>query len=633
MLQPKLFDHYRVCPDENGNPRELGRGAMGVTYLANDCNLQRKVALKVIAADSLDDTRKNNFAKEARAAALLRHPNVAAVHHLGANDAHFFYAMEYVDGETAEAWVSETGPMSTATALSVALQVSRALAAAARQGLAHRDIKPANLMLCTSADGEWPTVKVIDFGLAHSAASGPEDGFHGSAQYASPEQALQQPVDSRSDVYSLGCVLWFLLTGEPPFMGSFASVLAQQLNSKPPFEKLPRLPKAVRRLLEQMLQKNRDQRPEPHALTDAMQRCLVKAERGQAFSRRFYFSAGGLVPHRLNPKPLLELVPRSATFITSSLANTFAKYRRPGRASATEESDAAASAAYLTECKATALDHFAPFGAAEKQWASLRPKTPVLAAVAVVILASALVAAGVLLPASTWQMLSFIKPSTESHRPLGVPEAAGDVRPASNVAAAQPLLQPRTESKVVESLPPAAAPNGGQNRAPQVAANTGAASPATVPSQPASSSSRPSVAENPAPLIDERAAVAPAQKPAVNPTVARNSTLAPSSSLPVTNAPQPAVNRPAPASDESARRLPDGSVLAPFVGVNPGGHWVVAVPEKSTPAQTARTIAAKKKDLGAKRASRTTASGAMKHRAVRKVRSKRRHGTVEFVIR
>jgi serine/threonine protein kinase len=287
MGNREFFDHYRIHRNEAGKPVELGRGAMAATYMAEDSNLQRPVALKVIDAATLTAEQLTNFQKEARAAALLRHPNVATVYHLGSDRANVFYAMEYVEGETAASWVSRHGPMPVSLALRVALQVSRALAAAARHDVIHRDIKPANVMLCTADDADWPTVKVIDFGLAAATAESSDDGFHGTAQYASPEQVQQGPVDGRSDVYSLGCVLWFLLVGEPPFTGPLASIFSQQLVAAPPFRKLPRLPKAVRRLLARMLDKDRNRRPQPRELAEEIQAYLGRIDRQEALAQRY----------------------------------------------------------------------------------------------------------------------------------------------------------------------------------------------------------------------------------------------------------------------------------------------------------------------------------------------------------
>ena len=192
---------------------ELGRGAMGVTYRATDTSLQRPVALKLIDAEWIKRgaEARERFMREARAAAALRHPNVAAVHQFGVHEesGQYFCAMELVEGETLETRVRRTGPLDALTAIEIALQVTSALAAAEKQGLVHRDLKPANLML-VGAEDESLTVKVIDFGVAKALAEKADamglthGGFVGTPAFASPEQFTDAPVDVRSDIYSLG---------------------------------------------------------------------------------------------------------------------------------------------------------------------------------------------------------------------------------------------------------------------------------------------------------------------------------------------------------------------------------------------------------------------------------------------
>ena len=205
---------------------------MGVTYLAVDKVLRRRVALKVIdvpAAARGSQSVRERFLREARAAAALRHPNVAAVFQFGASPdaSHCYYAMELVEGETLEARVRRDGPLNAKPALEIAIQITRALMAAAAQGLIHRDLKPGNIMLTRgNAATTELEVKVIDFGLAKAIADagGEMDLTHGefvgTPNFASPEQFGSGPVDARSDIYSLGATLWFALTGLAPHSGS-----------------------------------------------------------------------------------------------------------------------------------------------------------------------------------------------------------------------------------------------------------------------------------------------------------------------------------------------------------------------------------------------------------------------------
>lgn len=263
------FQHYQVLRRADGSLWELGRGAMGVTYKAFDTNLRCHVALKVISAHYLhSDMAGQRFIREARIAARVRHPNIAAVYHLGTDPQGFFYSMEFIDGETLETLVERVGPLPLETVLRIGLQVARALAAASRLGLIHRDIKPANLMvLHQDEDGEDRLlVKMIDFGLARSYAgddSHPQltaTGFVGTPLYASPEQLEERDLDVRSDIYSLGVTLWILLTGQPPFAGKMTQVITQHLHAPPPWWQLGECGEAVRALLERMLHKNRLER-------------------------------------------------------------------------------------------------------------------------------------------------------------------------------------------------------------------------------------------------------------------------------------------------------------------------------------------------------------------------------------
>jgi serine/threonine protein kinase/formylglycine-generating enzyme required for sulfatase activity len=281
MSQPETFEHYEILKNEDGSFVELGHGAMGVTYQAFDTNLRCTVALKVISASYLNDpTATERFLREARGAARLRHRNIASVFHLGRCGDSYFYSMEYIEGETVDALVKREGPMDILLALDVASQVAAALVAAEKQGLVHRDIKPSNLMFLREDDGE-AVVKVIDFGLVKAAQLSTtagaltSSGFVGTPYFASPEQLDQGREDIRSDIYSLGITLWFMLTGKPTFMGSIASVIAQHLDKAPAFESLAVLPSSVVVVLQRMLEKDLDKRIQtPVELRAELKHCI-----------------------------------------------------------------------------------------------------------------------------------------------------------------------------------------------------------------------------------------------------------------------------------------------------------------------------------------------------------------------
>ena len=290
------FGDFEIARREDGSFWELGRGAMGVTYLAVDKVLHRNVALKVIEAPQTtgDSTRvRERFLREARSAAALRHPNVAGVFQFGASpDANrCYYAMELVEGETLEARVRRDGPLKVELALEIAIQVTRALSAAAAQGLIHRDLKPGNIML-TRPDATMVEmeVKVIDFGLAKATNAVPETdlthgGFVGTPSFASPEQFGSAPADARSDIYSLGVTLWYALTGQVPYPGkTIEEIRDRQRHTDLPIEQLVerKIPASLIDMLRRTLALDPTQRPaSARELIEALESCRAKlAHRG-----------------------------------------------------------------------------------------------------------------------------------------------------------------------------------------------------------------------------------------------------------------------------------------------------------------------------------------------------------------
>ena len=328
------FGHYRVLQRDDGSLWELGSSATGITYKALDTDLQRPVALKVINSDFLaDEVTRNRFLREARAAAGLRHSNIASIYHLGKDEEQFFYAMEFIEGQTIESYVGRYGPMPLRPALHVAWQVSKALAAATRQQLVHRDIKPANIMIVAdSEERDWPFVKLIDFGLArsmllpHDSDGTTPPGSFGIAPSGSPEQIEEGKSDARADIYSLGCTLWYLLTGETPSTvsltsdlaqppgneapwacrvwnllrgeapstGSVTNALTQQPGGESAWKKLELFPRRIRDLLRRMLRREPLQPPinaielqrEIVSLQGEIEQCLVDVERREALTAR-----------------------------------------------------------------------------------------------------------------------------------------------------------------------------------------------------------------------------------------------------------------------------------------------------------------------------------------------------------
>jgi serine/threonine protein kinase len=257
------FDHYELVTGENGKLVELGRGAMGVTYKAFDINLRCPVTLKLISERYLrDESARLRFLREARAAARLRHSNVASVLHLGTAGQNYFYAMEFVEGETLQELIKRSGRLEAKLALEIVSQVVAGLAAIHLQKLVHRDIKPSNIMV-RFQDGSGVTAKIIDLGLAKHAPDAPAESaisipgaFAGTPEFASPEQFAGVAVDIRSDLYSLGVTLWVMMTGQTPFRGTSAEVMYQHQHAPLPIEQLKDVPEPAIALLEALLEKD-----------------------------------------------------------------------------------------------------------------------------------------------------------------------------------------------------------------------------------------------------------------------------------------------------------------------------------------------------------------------------------------
>jgi serine/threonine protein kinase/Tfp pilus assembly protein PilF len=304
---PLKYAHFEVEVGADGFPVELGAGGMAVTYRARDTVLNSIVALKVINRSvAQNPDARSRFLREARAAANIHHPNVARVTYYGEQDGECFYAMELVKGETLEARVRREGPMPLASALEVTEQAARALAAAEACGVVHRDIKPSNIMLESDASGAL-AVKLIDYGVAKvmgpQAELGAEQtqaGFIGTPAFASPEQFAgtgQLPIDTRSDIYSLGVTLWYLLTGRTPFVGGTMEEIRVRQTGELPLEHVRglHLPGQVIALLKSMLAPDPKDRPQSaRELLSAVHNCYEKFN-PQARSRRRRAALAGAV--------------------------------------------------------------------------------------------------------------------------------------------------------------------------------------------------------------------------------------------------------------------------------------------------------------------------------------------------
>jgi serine/threonine protein kinase len=208
--------------------REIGRGGMGVVYLAHDTQLDRPVALKVVNPEIGEDEQfRTRFTREMRIAAQLEHPNIVPVHEAGDIDGLLFIAMRYVEGEDLRSLLRRDGALGVDRAAQVAVQLGAALDVAHARGLVHRDVKPANVLIGGSLDE--PHVYLSDFGLAREAASDSgltnTGNWMGTVDYVAPEQLDGGRISARSDIYAMGCVLFETITGDVPFTGTIARKL------------------------------------------------------------------------------------------------------------------------------------------------------------------------------------------------------------------------------------------------------------------------------------------------------------------------------------------------------------------------------------------------------------------------
>ena len=240
--------------------RELGRGGMGVVYLAREVHLDRLVAIKLLPPDKAEPALKERFLREARLAAKLSHPNIIPIHAVEDTGGFVFYVMAFVDGETLANRVRSRGPLSSSEGARVLREVAWALAHAHGQGLVHRDVKPDNILL-ESTSGR---VLVADFGIAAATGESATEGISGTPEFMSPEQALGTLVDARSDLYGLGATAFYAFSGRFPFEGATATeILAKQVTeAPPPLSSLGlAVPRKLAALVDQCLAKDPDRRP------------------------------------------------------------------------------------------------------------------------------------------------------------------------------------------------------------------------------------------------------------------------------------------------------------------------------------------------------------------------------------
>jgi hypothetical protein len=294
-LQEVLAGRYSI-------ERELGRGGMGIVLLAHDVALDRLVAIKLLPREMAEEPDvRERFLREARTAAGLSHPNIVPIHLVEAHGDLVFFVMGYVDGETLRQRVERVGPLSPKFVTKMLQEASWALAYAHQRGIVHRDVKPDNIMI----ERETDRVLVTDFGIAQVTTGAPaaQSGeIIGTARYMSPEQACGEPVDGRSDLYSLGATAFFALTGRAPYEGrSLPAIINEQLTRPVP---------DVHALRSEV----------PERLGQLIARCLAREPAGRIQSGdELATLAGELRGRELRAPPLLRRFLRNAEISTAAL--------------------------------------------------------------------------------------------------------------------------------------------------------------------------------------------------------------------------------------------------------------------------------------------------------------------------
>src|SRR2546429_1629357 len=302
MEHTTFFEHYRISRSDDESAQEVSRTGAAINYKAIDTRSHEPVQLQLIPVATIEPSKLQQLKERAQTAEKLDHVNIAKTLAVGVEHDYLALVSEHFEGETADSWIVAHGPMPADAALRVGLQVVRAIGAAAFFNLTHRAIQPSNLMIVPgqSPDGGWPFVKLLNLGLAglelHSDSSEARELAPSiSPQFASPEQLLNREIDFRSEMYSLGATMCFLLTGAAPLAvsGMKARLRIRRL------PELRRAPKVLHNLLVYLLREDPNNRPQdPVALENQMRDCLTKIERRQAIGRKLGIPLAAVVPRK-----------------------------------------------------------------------------------------------------------------------------------------------------------------------------------------------------------------------------------------------------------------------------------------------------------------------------------------------
>ncbi|HEY2140364.1 MAG TPA: protein kinase, partial [Chthoniobacterales bacterium] len=577
-------------------------------YRGVEIDSGREVTVEVIPALGFKTAVREGLEAEAITAKKINHSNIPALYDFGIEDDHLVYVTEYFDGSSAEDWVNEHGPMPTGAVLRIAMQVLGAMGAASFHKISHHAINPGNLMLVPgqTPEGDWPLVKVLHFvGVAPTFATADTSvaSFDKSTHYASPEQLQHGTVDFRSEIYSLGATMWFLLTGAPPLMAPKGPLAMQPTTIGLAVDKLNGMPKKVRRLLARMLSTDPAARPQDAlALYRQLQECIAQIDRRETMARRLgvpFLSRSKVIDLPTRKRFPAKALALAAIVVALAIAGTvaFSQYLRHQRVRQAEEPigvpigvpDAAASAPAVTSNAAPE--------------ASTPP-----------VIANAPTVAPTLPPAATTPVVA-----SDSVKPLptAVPVIAQENRPPPPPVESTPAVIAKNEPSAPPIQPEATAPPADSQPAepPKVAANKSHVIRETnAPAQP-TRSVEPEVRE-PEPSRERNAVAAiptarpvspevrraepppPAQGPDEETTVQSEKKFVSNSKPKKDHAKKPkreteekadaedeTITRTEPAADQevaaaSLPQLPKGRTRARFIGVTADGNWMFSLPSK-----------------------------------------------------